>query len=521
MRSSLVVRTSLVVALLSMSVAPGGGQEQRPATTPRGRIAELPARTELAWPLPTGANKAYDSIDGRRMKGYVDEMAAISRRYRDAGNQYWGRLVGTSSIDETQQWVANKFRQAGLDVQLKEYPLNPQVFPRAWDLTVTGAGKTLKLTSVSPLISFAQYIPSDEGDLDLDTAWVGLGMASDFLGKDVRGKAVFIYSTATPSSLIQSAQWLGAAERAQKAGARAMIVVLAIPGNLKVVSHLQGARLSTDEGMKLPIFTLGLDDGESVESLYAAAAGQGVRTRVRWKVERVAGLKAVNVVGVLPGQTDENIVMISHTDAFFEGATDNAAGTAALIGTAEYFAKIPRAQRRRTMYFIATPDHHGGDLGGRWIHDNMQSVLARTAVSLNAEHVTAMEPVWDRPWGSPARPELIPTNQLGSSWWGVNGSARLAEIVRDGFATFGVPTQVAPGGSAGELRAIQFDSPSFYLHNKGVYYHADNDVPAVVPATGLRTAVQAFAKIFDDVNKVDLKDLQPPPVATTTSASAQ
>jgi hypothetical protein len=221
---------------------------------------------------------------------------------------------------------------------------------------------------------------------------------------------------------------------------------------------------------------------------------------------------------VLPGQTDENIVMISHTDGFFEGATDNAAGTAALIGTAEYFAKIPKAQRRRTMYFIATPDHHGGDLGGRWIHDNMQAVLAKTAVSLNAEHVTAMEPVWDRPWGSPARPELIATNQIGSSWWGVNGSARLAEIIRDGFAMFGVPTQVAPGGSAGELRAIQWDSPSFYLHNKGVYYHADNDVPAVVPATGLRTAVQAFAKIFDDVNKVDLKDLQPPPVAATTSA---
>jgi hypothetical protein len=521
MRSSLAARASLILFLVIVSVGSSVGQEQRRAPAPRGRISELPARTEMPWPLPPGANKAYDSIDGQRMKGYVEEMAAFSRKYRDAGNQYWGRLVGTSSIDETQQWVASKFKQAGLEVQVKEYPLNPQVFPRSWDVTVTGAGKTLKLTSVSPLISFAQYMPSAEGDLDLDTAWVGLGMASDFLGKDVRGKAVFIYSTATPSSLIQSAQWLGAAERAQKAGAKAMVVVLAIPGNLKFISHLQGARLSTEQSMKLPIFTLGLDDGESVEALHAAASGQGLKTRVRWKVDRVPGLKAVNVIGVLPGQTDENIVMISHTDGYFEGATDNAAGTAALIGTAEYFAKVPRAQRRRTMYFIATPDHHGGDLGGRWIHDNMQAVLAKTAVSLNAEHVTAMEPVWDRPWGSPARPELIPTNQLGSSWWGVNGSARLAGIIRDGFAMFGVPTQVEPGGSAGELRAIQFDSPSFYLHNKGVYYHADNDLPAVVPATGLRTAVQAFARIFDEVNKVDLKDLQPPPVATTTSASAR
>ena len=515
MRRSLAGRAALVLSLLFLSVGLPVGQESRQAPTPRGRISELPAQPELAWPLPAGVNKSYDAIDGRRMKGYVEEMAAISRRYRDRGNQYWGRLVGTSSMDETQQWVANKFRQAGLEVQLKEYPLNPQVFPRSWEITVNAAGKTVKLTSASPLISFGQYIPSDQGDLELDTAWVGLGMASDFLGKDVRGKAVFIYSVATPSSLIQSAAWMGAAERAQQAGARAMIVVLAIPGNMAYVSHLQGARLSTD--MKLPIFTVGLDDGESVEALNAAAAGQGLRTRVRWTVERVAGLKAVNVVGVLPGRTDENIVMISHTDGFFEGATDNAAGTAALIGTAEYFAKVPRAQRRRTMYFIATPDHHGGDLGGRWIHDNMQAVLAKTAVSLNAEHVTAMEPVWDRPWGSPARPELIATNQLGSSWWGVNGSARLAQIVRDGFAAFGVPTQVAPGGSAGELRAIQFDSPSFYLHNKGVYYHADSDVPAVVPATGLRTAVQAFAKIFDDVNGVDLKDLQPPVVTTTAS----
>ena len=521
MSSRLLVHASLVLALFILIVGPIGGQEPRRAAAPRGQIATLPAQTELAWPFPATANKAYDAIDGRRMKGYVDEMAAFARKYRDAGNQYWGRIVGTSSIDETQQWVANKFRQAGLEVQVKEYALNPQVFPRSWDVTVTGAGKTLKLTSVSPLISFAQYMPSPEGDLDLDTAWVGLGMASDFIGKDVRGKAVFIYSTATPSSLIQSAQWTGAAERAQKAGAKAMIVVLAIPGNLKFVSHLQGARLSTDQSMKLPIFTLGLNDGESVEALHAASGAQGLKTRVRWKVEIVPGLKAVNIVGVLPGQTDENIVMIAHSDGFFEGATDNAAGTAALIGTAEYFAKIPKAQRRRTMYFIATPDHHGGDLGGRWIHDNMQGVLAKTAVSLNAEHVTAMEPVWDRPWGSPARPELIATNQIGSSWWGVNGSARLAEIVRDGFAMFGVPTQVAPGGSAGELRAIQWDSPSFYLHNKGVYYHADNDVPAVVPATGLRTAVQAFAKIFDDVNKVDLKDLQPPPVAATSSASTR
>jgi len=375
---------------------------------------------------------------------------------------------------------------------------------------VTGAGKTLTLSSASPIITFADYMPTPIGDLDLETVWVGLGMASDFRGKDVRGKAVFLYSIPTPGSLIQSEGWMGGLERAERGGAKAVVIVLAIPGNWSFVSHVQGLSRQA----KLPVFTLGLNDGEAVEALNAVAS-QPLKTRLQWNVDTVSGLHAANVVGILRGQTDENIVMIAHTDGYFDGATDDAAGTAALIGTAEYFARVPRERRRRTMYFIATPDHHGGDHGGEWLHNNMQDVFARTAVLLNAEHVAAMEPVWDRPWGSSGRPELIATNQLGSSWWGVNGSERLARIVRDGFAAFGVPTQLAPGGSPGELRAVQFDAPSFYLHNKGVFYHASNDTPDVVPATGLRTAVQAFAKIFDDVNQVELKDLRPAPLTQT------
>jgi hypothetical protein len=60
------------------------------------------------------------------------------------------------------------------------------------------------------------------------------------------------------------------------------------------------------------------------------------------------------------------------------------------------------------------------------------------------------------------------------------------------------------------LARLQFDAPSFYLHNKGVYYHCDEDTPDKVPESALRNAVQAFAKIFNDVNKLDLKDLAPP-----------
>jgi hypothetical protein len=502
------------ISLVTIVVVAGSGLHKSQERTNRGQIATIPADAELSWPLPPSA-KAYATIDGHRMRQHVEELVAISRKSRDAGTRQWGRLAGTKSGDEAQQWLAAKFRQAGLEVRTDEFELRPQAFPRSWDVAVSGAGKTLNLTSASPIIAFPTYMPSAEGDMNLDTVWVGLGMASDFAGKDVRGKAVFVYSVPTPSSLIQSASWMGALARAQEKGAAALFVVLAIPGNMSFVSHVQGL---SNNGGKLPVFTVGLDDGEAVDSLNAAAsAGSALKTRVRWKVETVPGLKAANIIGVLPGRTDESIVMVSHMDGYFDGANDNAAGVASMLGVAEHFAKRPRQERRRTMYFVGIADHHTGDVGGRRLHDTWQDVFAKTAVILNAEHVALAEPVWDRPWGSNVRPSLIKTNQLGPSWWGVYGSDRLANVIRENFALFGVPTQVDPGGSAGELRAVQWDAPSFYLHNKGVYYHSSADTIDVVPAQGLRTATQAFAKIFDDINKLDLKELRSP--VSTSSGS--
>ena len=385
MRSRWIACIAFVIALVILAAIESGGQER----TARGRISAVPADAELSWPLPASA-KAYASIDGQRMKQYVQELVSISRKSRDAGNRYWGRIAGTQSGGETQQWLADKFRRAGLEVRSDEFTLQPQQFPKSWDVAVSGGGKSMNLTSASPIITFPNYMPSAKGDLNMETVWAGLGMASDFIGKEVRGKAVFIYSIPTPSSLIQSASWMGALGRAQAKGAAALFVVLAIPGNLSFVSHVQGL---SGSGAKLPVFTIGLDDGEAVEALNAELAGSGVKTRVQWNVETISGLKAANVIGVLPGQTDESIVMISHMDAYFDGANDNAAGLASMVGVAEYFAGRPSSQRRRTMYFVGIADHHTGDAGGRLLHDKWQDVFAKTAVIVNAEHVALAEPV--------------------------------------------------------------------------------------------------------------------------------
>jgi hypothetical protein len=508
LRGFTVLNCALLVAVsFGLYLFTVGSSRAQDASPPqRGKLSTVPAKA-LDWPLPAGLDKSYAAVDGHRLHVYLDELAAISEKYRAAGNQWWGRIPGMSSGLEAQDWAKAKFKAIGVPTEVVNIP-DPQDLPKSWDLSVSANGKTLHMDSSDPTIDFPRFAPAMKGDQTMDTVWVGLGQPADYIGKDVKGKAVFIYSIPTPSDLVQSAMWMESVGRAQKAGAAAIIVDIAIPGNMHYVSHMEGGRVPT---IKIPIFTVGDKDGHSVEELIAANNGAAVKTHLTWENAHYPDLKEDIVIGKLEGMTDEKIVMIAHVDGYFDAAIDDGAGTAALLGTAEYFAKMPKEKRRRTMYFISLPDHHGGDYGGDWLHKNLAKLFPNTVVLTNAEHVAVTNPVWDRPWFTNDQPTLVPTNASGPSWWGVYGSDKLAHIVVDDYATFGVPTQIAGAGSAGQLARLQFDAPSFYLHNKGVYYHCDGDTVDKVPESTLKNTVQAFAKIFNDINKLDAKDLLPPP----------
>src|SRR5215831_20910859 len=67
----------------------------------------------LKWRL-LPSEQQYASIDGRHLKDYVDDQTAISRRYRDSGHQFWGRISGTEADKENAQWLLDKFRKIGL-----------------------------------------------------------------------------------------------------------------------------------------------------------------------------------------------------------------------------------------------------------------------------------------------------------------------------------------------------------------------------------------------------------------------
>jgi len=161
--------------------------------------------------LSSAGNEAYASIDGERMKRLVEQQAEIARRYRQAGNQFWGRIIGTSSDRETADWMMDQLRQSGVEnVRLDSIPLPPQWLPQGWQLTVEVDGKTTELTSAWP--AYGSVGTSSAGE-KLELIDVGLGLATDFQGRDVRGKAVVLHSIATSSTVFNSVRRIGALER--------------------------------------------------------------------------------------------------------------------------------------------------------------------------------------------------------------------------------------------------------------------------------------------------------------------
>ena len=493
---------TLGAAILVVGAALGAGiaaqQAQAPAA-PNAIVGPPIVPLEesyLRWPLPASA-AVYGRIDGARLKPYVEQLAAISRKSRDAGNQWWGRITGTPAHAEAQQFVAAKLRGFGMDVRLEETALPPTWFPTSWAVSVASGANTVALKTAHPVL---RSIGTPASGLDLDAVYVGLGTPADFAGRDVRGKAVFIYSIPTPSALNNSAKTNGAMLLAEEKGAAAIVIVLGIPGNF--ATQLWGSGGEGPGLTKVPWFSVGLEDGTAARELIEQ--GQPVRVRMRLAIESRPNLKPSAVFGVLPGMTDENILVIAHTDGFWEAAVDNGSGVASMLGLAEYFSKIPKEQRRRTITFMAPIGHHvTPDFSLQKLHDNRATVFAKTALIINAEHVTTTQTYL---FGTMLRK----SNAATAHRFFVGRSRVLAQILVDNFKLFGVALYELPStrfGVAGDLVKLTDDAPGIEVIESNAFYHSDMDTPDIVPAAGLESITRAYAKIIDDINKLDLKDI--------------
>lgn len=443
----------------------------------------------IRMPLGAGDEK-YGRIDGNRLKDHVRALTAIARKHHEAGERYWGRLPGSKADAEAEQYILAKFREFGLqNVEMQPINLTPQWVATDFSLTATGSGTTLRPTSIYPA---EKSVNTPAAGLNLEVVWAGYGSELDFAGRDVKGKLVFLRSDPRPNAFQGTARSNGSMQRAVEKGAAAVLINVNIPGN--VTNSFSPA--------KIPTFAVGSADADALQALMVKGP---VTAAIKLIAEERPGLKSNNVWGTLPGASAEEILILAHHDGLFEGAFDNASGVATLLGVAEYFSKVPRAERQRTIKFVATAAQTDGGQGSSAIVAQRDTLLKNVVLVINSEHTSVTQ------MSSFGASGIFRTTATASPkrWW-INGSDKLASLAFDTYRKFGIALwdwEMYDGGGIGPFSRMT----SLQLLDSPVYHSSDGDRADIVPPAGLEATARAYAKIIDQTGSMSRADLQPAP----------
>lgn len=183
---------------------------------------------------------------------------------------------------------------------------------------------------------------------------------------------------------------------------------------------------------KLP--GLYIDKAAGARLREASAAGRTARLTLE---ATVVPATTRNIVGVIPGRSDELVILNSHTDGT-NGVEDN--GPDVIVDIAQYLARLPRDAMPRGVMIMLSAGHFAGgnaiqDFLRRHAHDGL---LDRINCALTIEHLGLKE------WVFNAAGELQPTgrNEFGALFtadipalikaakaWPVNADASPTSII--------------------------------------------------------------------------------------------
>ena len=443
-------------------------------------------REDVMTPTPPlrPEDAKYADLDGVHMKEMVKEVTALSLKDRDSGNVFWGRNIGTLGHVLAEDWMIEKFKKLGLtDVHKQMIDITaPQWSPKSYDITFTGEGVPAKLISSRPPM---RSTSTPAAGLDFDLMWLGQGTEADYVGRDVKGKAVLIQDIPLPGDISHSVQLEGAVKRAYDHGAGAVGLVFGVSDNFTLWQNTQGK----------PGFNLGYEDGIKIRN--ALGAGKPVKVHYKLDAEIKTGVKSADVWGTLPGNTDEEVLIIAHLDGYFEAALDNASGMAMMINMAEHYAKIPKSQRRRTIKFVGSVGHHDGP-GTLPLHQEHD--WSKVAWVINLEHVAVLSTEY---WGAHMRLSTVNAPMR----WALNASPAVQKVMKDSLDHFYVGTQPDIDAIVGEISSIYQDAPSLTLISSPEVKHTEQDTSQWVPASGLQQVARVHTRIIDQLDKMERKDI--------------
>ncbi|MGC4934691.1 hypothetical protein ACLQ3C_13540 [Gordonia sp. DT30] len=383
------------------------------------------ARADTGWPTATLTGASATSVTPSQFM-----PSTQLRRWQELANDVGLRATGTTAQHRYVDGLVERMAQAGIRNIVADQVRFTRWLPSQWSLDVIGGA------GAGPA-HVSWYVPYSGS-----TAAGGITAP---LSTEPREGAIGLFTVEVPSlpyALLDAVDydtplqphhgpgynpfatydraWLGqgsiteAMDRFKAAGAVGLIVIWDLP------REAADGQYAPYDGIIRNLPALSVDRVTGARLHDVARAGGSVRLRLQATVNPVT---SPNMYGIIPGRTDEFVMLQSHTDGT-NGLEEN--GPEGLLSVAQYLARIPRHELGRSILFVMSTGHMAGQALGTeaFLRRHKGDLVARTAAAISIEHLGA------RSW--------VPTNTGGMAMGGpetnIVFSSPHAEMVKVGRA---------------------------------------------------------------------------------------
>jgi len=381
------------------------------------------------------ANMAEDvpALDGTLIAEHMRTLSA---------DDFFGRAPGHPGGDLAADYIAAQYEAYGLEAPGGSYfqtvpMVGTSTNPETVSLSFSGPSASVAPRYLTEFVLNAGDPVADGAGGDAELVFVGYGIDApenswdDFSGVDVAGKYIMILVNDPPApagdpglfggrAMTYYGRWTYKYEEAARQGARGALIVHETEPAGYPWSVVRGGwsgeqfSLPPDEGGPPPAGMVGwisLDvaravlasaalDFDELKARAATRAFNAVETGITVSASVESAVRTVetkNVVGLIRGteRSEEWITVTSHYDHFgvgeaidgdsiYNGAYDNASGTALLLTLASTVANMAQAPGR-SILFIATAAEEQGLLGAQWYAQSPLHPLNRTVAEINVD----------------------------------------------------------------------------------------------------------------------------------------
>ena len=429
-RTSSALRSPLAaVALASLSLACGSGSEQGAG-----------AASTLTMPVPA---EALAAIDTATLMQHIRVLSADS---------LLGRLPGSLGEEKTVAYLEEQFKAMGLapgnpdGTYTQRVPLVGITVTGAPALTFSAAGASRTLKWKDDYVAWTKHVAPTASLNNSDLVFVGYGTEApefqwdDFKGMDVAGKTLVML--VNDPALADTSQfggprmtyygrWTYKYEQGMKHKAAGVLLIhetgpagypfSVVQGNASerfdLVTEDKNMGRSDVEGwisldQAKALFSMAGQDFDSLKARAATREFSPVPLGVTASVTLQNSLRTIdsrNVIAKLDGSdpalASEYIVYTAHWDHFgvgtpvngdsiYNGALDNATGTAGLLTMAKAFKAMPTPPKRTTLFLAVTAEEQGL-LGAQFYAVSPLYPLAKTLANLNMDGLNTWGPTRD------------------------------------------------------------------------------------------------------------------------------